>query len=301
VADFGIARAVSASAAPGLTQVGIAVGSPAYMSPEQALGSNEVDARSDVFALGVVLFEMLDGKPPFEGTTPQAIVSQSLTGKHRKLTRTSVACSRSSIGRCARAEGSLYDCRRDGRGARRRATGAYAAFTNPRRRRQLMIGGGIAAAALLGLAFWPRGDDIGDPRKSLIIFPFENRTGDASRDYLAEASMNLLGLAASHWRDLRVFDDERTASLMRRRRIAENGDLDFEEARKMAREARVGTMVVGDIRSRATRSRSRPRCTTSRQATGFRPSSCARRRTPIRDRSSASWRHSSLAPMGHLR
>jgi TolB-like protein len=82
----------------------------------------------------------------------------------------------------------------------------------------------------------------------LIIFPFENRTGDASRAYLSEASMNLLGLAASHWRDLRVFDDERTASLMRRRQIEATGELDFEEARSMAREARVGTMVIGDIR-----------------------------------------------------
>ena len=249
VADFGIARAVSASAAPGLTQVGIAVGSPAYMSPEQALGSNEVDARSDVFALGVVLFEMLDGKPPFEGTTPQAIVTQSLTGKHRKLARTSVGMQPVVDRALAREPKDRFATAAEmGAALDDAATGAYAAFTNPRRRRQLMIGGGIAAATLLGLAFWPRGDDIGDPRQSLIIFPFENRTGEASRDYLAEASMNLLGLAASHWRDLRVFDDERTASLMRRKQVEATGTLDFEEARSMAREAHVGTMVIGDIR-----------------------------------------------------
>ena len=128
------------------------------------------------------------------------------------------------------------------------ATGTHTAFANPARRRQFIIGGAVAAAAALAVAFWPRGDDIGDPRQSLIIFPFENRTGDASRAYLSEASMNLLGLAASHWRDLRVFDDERTASLMRRRQIEATGELDFEEARSMAREARVGTMVIGDIR-----------------------------------------------------
>jgi serine/threonine-protein kinase len=249
VADFGIARAVSASASGGLTQVGIAVGSPAYMSPEQALGSSEVDARSDVFALGVVLFEMLDGHPPFEGTTPQAIVTQSLTGKARKLPKVSSplqpivdkALAREPKDRFASAAemATALDAS---------ATGAQPAFASPTRRRQFMIGGAIAVAAALAVAFWPRGDDIGDPRQSLIIFPFENRTGDASRSYLSEASMNLLGLAASHWRDLRVFDDERTASLMRRRQIEATADLDFEEARAMAREARVGTMVIGDIR-----------------------------------------------------
>jgi serine/threonine-protein kinase len=251
VADFGIARAVSASAAPGLTQVGIAVGSPAYMSPEQALGSQEVDARSDVFALGVVLFEMLDGKPPFDGTTPQAIVTQSLTGKRRKLSTTSAGLGlQSVIDRALEREpDKRFATAADMTAALDAAsTGVYTAFSTPTRRRQLLIGGAIAVAALLGLVFWPRGDDIGDPRKSLIVFPFENRTGDASRDYLAEASMNLLGLAASHWRDLRVFDDERTASLMRRKQIEATGTLDFEEARSMAREARVGTMVIGDIR-----------------------------------------------------
>jgi tetratricopeptide (TPR) repeat protein/TolB-like protein len=105
--------------------------------------------------------------------------------------------------------------------------------------------------ALLAVGFlWSRGYRApGDPRKSLIVFPFENRTGDAARDYLGEAAMNLLGLAAAHWQDMRVYDDERTASLIRRRGDGGNqGGLDFEEARDMAREARVGTMVLGDLR-----------------------------------------------------
>src|SRR5688572_8378980 len=192
VADFGIARAVSASASGGLTQVGIAVGSPTYMSPEQALGSNEVDARSDVFALGVVLFEMLDGHPPFEGSTPQAIVTQSLTGKARKLPKISTplqpivdkALAREPKDRFASAAemAAALDAS---------ATGTHTAFAHPARRRQFIIGGAIAATAALAVALWPRGDDIGDPRESLIIFPFENRTGDASRAYLSEASMNL--------------------------------------------------------------------------------------------------------------
>jgi len=249
VADFGIARAVSASAAPGLTQVGIAVGSPAYMSPEQALGDTNVDARSDIFALGVVLYEMLDGKPPFDGATPQAIVTQSLTGKRRKLSKDSLGLQSVVDRAMAREPKDRFATAADmAKSLDVAASGTHPAFANPRRRRQVVVAATVVAAAAAAFALWPRDDGIGDPRQSLIIFPFENRTGDASRAYLSEASMNLLGLAASHWRDLRVFDDERTASLMRRRRIAATEELDFEEARSMAREARVGTMVVGDIR-----------------------------------------------------
>jgi eukaryotic-like serine/threonine-protein kinase len=87
VTDFGIARAVSASATVGLTRVGIAMGSPTYMSPEPALGDANVDGRTDVFAAGVMLFEMLEGSLPYQGTTPQAIITQALTGKPAKLTK----------------------------------------------------------------------------------------------------------------------------------------------------------------------------------------------------------------------
>ena len=79
VADFGIARAVSAAADPHLTQAGVMVGTPAYMSPEQA-EDTALDGRCDIYALGAVLFELLAGEPPFTGTTPIAIIAQRITG-----------------------------------------------------------------------------------------------------------------------------------------------------------------------------------------------------------------------------
>ena len=77
VADFGIARALGAD--EGLTQTGFAVGTPAYMSPEQAAGDKGIDARTDVYSLGAVLYEMLAGEAPFTGATAQAIAAKRLT------------------------------------------------------------------------------------------------------------------------------------------------------------------------------------------------------------------------------
>jgi len=87
VADFGIARAVGAEG-QALTQTGLAVGTPQYMSPEQATGENDVDGRTDVYAVGSVLYEMLAGEPPFTGPTAQAVLTRSLTEAPRPLTAT---------------------------------------------------------------------------------------------------------------------------------------------------------------------------------------------------------------------
>ena len=76
VADFGIARAASQAGAEKLTETGMSIGTPSYMSPEQAAGSSTVDARSDLYSLGCMLFELLSGQPPFQGTTTMAILAK---------------------------------------------------------------------------------------------------------------------------------------------------------------------------------------------------------------------------------
>src|SRR5207253_1505501 len=76
VADFGIARALVAAGADKLTDTGLAVGTPGYMSPEQAMAEPRIDGRADTYALGCVLYEMLAGHPPFLGTTAQEILAR---------------------------------------------------------------------------------------------------------------------------------------------------------------------------------------------------------------------------------
>jgi serine/threonine-protein kinase len=86
IADFGIALAVSHAGGTRLTETGLSIGTPHYMSPEQAMGDRELDARSDVYSLGAMLYEMLTGDPPHTGSTAQAIVAQILTEDPRPLT-----------------------------------------------------------------------------------------------------------------------------------------------------------------------------------------------------------------------
>src|SRR5690349_11529014 len=85
VADFGIALAVQSAGGQRMTQTGLSLGTPQYMSPEQAMGERTIDARSDLYALGAVVYEMLTGDPPFRGSTVQAIVAKVLTEKPAPL------------------------------------------------------------------------------------------------------------------------------------------------------------------------------------------------------------------------
>ena len=78
LADFGVARAVVSAGGVELTSAGVVVGTPEYMSPEQAAGHDRVDAQSDVYALGIVAYEVLTGELPFTRGTPQAILAKQL-------------------------------------------------------------------------------------------------------------------------------------------------------------------------------------------------------------------------------
>jgi serine/threonine-protein kinase len=86
VADFGIALAVRAAGGDRLTETGLSLGTPQYMSPEQATADRELDARSDVYSLACVLYEMLAGEAPYAGPTAQAVIAKVISGKPERIT-----------------------------------------------------------------------------------------------------------------------------------------------------------------------------------------------------------------------
>lgn len=107
VADFGIAKALSASGGDKLTTVGMAVGTPQYMAPEQAMGTADVDARSDIYSVGLVGYEMLAGRPAFDGPSAQAILAAQVMSQPpdlRALRPDTPAQLAAAIERCLRKD-----------------------------------------------------------------------------------------------------------------------------------------------------------------------------------------------------
>src|SRR6266480_2138683 len=86
VTDFGVSKAVSASSGGSLTSLGVALGTPAYMAPEQAAADPHLDHRADLYALGILGYEMLTGQPPFLGATPQATLAAQVTQTPQPVT-----------------------------------------------------------------------------------------------------------------------------------------------------------------------------------------------------------------------
>ena len=173
VADFGIALAVSRAGGERLTQQRVTIGTPQYMSPEQAAGDRDVDARSDVYALGCLLYEMLAGEPPHTGGTVQAVLRRVLTETPRP-----VGALRPSVPPAV--EAAL---------ARALATLPADRFATVRD-----FAGALVAAD---------GDAGAVPPTAAVPLPTATRRRDPVRLALAAAALLALGAAAWQWRERR--------------------------------------------------------------------------------------------------
>ena len=196
VADFGIARAVAESGGERLTDTGLSLGTPTYMSPEQAAGNAEIDGRSDTFALGIVLYEMLIGEPPFDGPTAQAIVAKILTEPVPPLRQQRGTVSEETEGVVMKALAKVPADRiatagelsRVLRGLETtRTTTTPVTIAPVHRWKPVAAGVAIVAAAIIGWMTLRPGSPTpaGGDRPSIAVLPFEN-IGAPENEYFAD-------------------------------------------------------------------------------------------------------------------
>ena len=152
--DFGIALAVKEAGGSRLTETGLSLGTPSYMSPEQATGDRALDARSDVFSLGAVLYEMLAGEPPHTGATVQAVIAKLLTERPTSLRIVRDTVPEAVDIAVARALAKIPADRFSSAGefATQLTTGLRAVPTRRRPSRLLWAGGALAGLAVVALA-----------------------------------------------------------------------------------------------------------------------------------------------------
>jgi serine/threonine-protein kinase len=197
IADFGIALAVAQAGGSRVTETGLSLGTPHYMSPEQAAGERDLDARSDQYALGAVAYEMLSGEPPHTGPTAQAIIARLMTEKPRSLraTRPNISPTLDAAVQRALAKAPADRFRSCGEFARVASdtSGAAAPVSAPssvlRGRTLLVIGVAVLLLAAIGYAVFWRGRSAASASgsiRSIAVLPLDNYSADSTQDYFAE-------------------------------------------------------------------------------------------------------------------
>lgn len=188
VADFGIARAAAARG-EALTQTGLAIGTPQYMSPEQAGGGSDVDGRTDIYALGCVLYEMLAGEPPFTGPTAHMVISRAISEPPRPVERSRDGLAPATIDVVNRSLAKAPADRFSDASAMAAAlalaedqtrSGVRGA-TPPRRwnhwARAAAVALAVAVVAVIGFGLGRSGPSATSGVRRLAILPFENQGG----------------------------------------------------------------------------------------------------------------------------
>ena len=276
--DFGVARAFASGndsdADSAVTRTGFVVGSPRYMSPEQAVGERELDGRSDIYSLGLVGYELFAGSAPFTGSSPMAVLTKQLTEAPPPLVlrrpdlppevsaTIDRALSKQPADRWATAE----EFARALEGATPPSVAAAAPIGTgqstvvsqqvPLQRVARWSARRLAAAAAVVLVvaaaafMWLRPDGAPrgvDPRKSFFVAPFEILGGGEQLAWLREGSASMLTLNLGQWSDLSVVSYERGLDLLREARLDTARRIGLAEARSMARKAGAWTVVMGQV------------------------------------------------------
>lgn len=255
--DFGVARALAHAGE--LTQAGMILGSPKYMSPEQASGDGTIDGRSDLYSLALVGYELFTGEPVIQSNTVAGMLVKHLTETPPPLATKSglvpphVATAidrglaknpadRWQTGRefAEAVAGGELTSSGEVRGVSARRSGST------RRIRAAMAAAGVAVVLFLGWLILGRG---ATPGNALLVVPFEIQSGDQSVAWLHEGSVNMLTLTFGQWTDLNVVDYERTLSLLEAEDLGDKARLSLDDALLLARRADAGRVVTGQVQS----------------------------------------------------
>jgi TolB-like protein len=266
VADFGIARALGAAGDDDkLTQTGMSVGTPAYMSPEQATGDRALDARSDIYSLGAVLFEMLAGEQPYTGPTVQAILMKRLSepvprvrsGRPSVPEAVDLVISRSlaivpadRYPTAAQFAQALEQAAATTSGATAvlppvPSAGVAAPPPSSSRRHlgMALAGAGLVVAAFIGWWMFRPGPAGPAAKNHLAVLPFAVH-GGKSLDFLAQGMVDLLSRSLDGSGDLRSVNG---ATVLAAAHADGSGVADLEEGRRLARRLGAGLYVLGSV------------------------------------------------------
>src|SRR5437867_2178985 len=262
VADFGVARAITAAARGKLTETGIAIGTPGYMSPEQGAASARVDERSDIYSLACVLYEMLAGEPPFTGPSAESIVRQHLTAAPPRVSAMRAAVPPAIEEAIVRALAKTPADRFATAAEFADALAAPAQRGTGRRTSRLAVGAGLAAtllAAAAGLFVLsrPHGTPAlaGGTGQSIAVLPFVNVSGAPQEEYLSDGISEELINALSKLPQLQV--------------VARPSSFAFkgknEDVRQIGQALQVATVLGGSVRRVANRLRVTAQLTDARK------------------------------------
>lgn len=253
VADFGIAFAPT-GADSRLTEAGMSIGTPGYMSPEQALGERQLDARCDIYAVGVMLYEMLTGAPPFTGASAQAIVAKVITENPVPPSRLRkeipayldnavlTALQKNPADRFPRAA-ALQEAIEGRSGLHSQDNPAWNA---PGRKRNLVVvaGAAVVLLATLGAFLYKRGPAAptaggGNELTSVAVLPLINVGGDTASEYFSDGMTDELANALGKLPGLHVVSRTSAYTFKGRR----NAD-----AAEVGRKLHVQAFIGGTVR-----------------------------------------------------